>query len=107
MAGAGGYRFIFGSVLFYLFIGFILTVGDGEGYKYLAADIDIPEPAIAQTSGNWLLDLITAGFTWAANQLTTFFTILINPFSGIGFLSWFSLAILITNVYIIITSVIP
>lgn len=107
MAGSHGYQFVFGSLIFYGFLAFILSIGDGEGYKYLSADINFEEPAIAEETGNWLYDWLAGGLTWTWNTASTLFTIFINPFSSIGFLAWLSIAILITNVYIIVTSLIP
>lgn len=107
MAGSHGYKFIFGSLIFYGFIAFLLTVGDGKGYEYLSADIDITMAEPVQETGNWFYDVIVGGLSWTSQQVTNLAVILINPFSGIGFIAWLSIAILITNVYIIVTSVIP
>lgn len=86
MAGAEGYRFIFLSVIFYSFLAFLMSVGLDE---YLEATV----PALETID--------------SANFLSSFITILSNPLTAYGFLSWFSIALLITNIYIIITSVIP
>lgn len=104
MAGSHGYKFIFGSLIFYLFIALLLGAGAGD---FLTADINIPEPVIVEESGNWLYDLIFGGFVWTYNQASTLLAILINPFSAGGILYWLGLAILFTNAYIIVTSIIP
>lgn len=98
MAGAFGYKFIFFSAVFYLFLGMVLALGAGQ----------------------WLLDTsISSNTTYSMGNYTTNITevtpstwdyasfILQNPFSGISWLAWLSLAILITDLYIIITSSIP
>lgn len=86
MAGSAGYKFVFLSCVFYGFLGYMMAAGFDE---YLSASV--PDLASIDSS-NFLL-------VWG--------TILSNPLSAYGFLSWLSIAILITNVYIIITSVIP
>lgn len=86
MAGAFGYKFIFTSVIFYSFLAFLMGMGFD---KYLEATV----PALETIE--------------SSNFLTTFITILANPLTAYGFLSWMSIGILITNIYIIITSIIP
>jgi hypothetical protein len=86
MAGSDGYKFIFFSFLFYGFIGWLLSLGAST---YLVATI----PNFAT---------ITEG-----NFLTEIFVVLTNPLSAYGFLAWLTIAIFITDLYIIITSLIP
>jgi len=86
MASAFGYPFIFASIVFYTFIGFLLTLGLGT---YLVASI--PD-----------FSTITAG-----NFLTEIYIVFTNPLSAYGFLAWLSVAIFITDVFIFITSVLP
>ena len=86
MAGAEGYRFIFFSVIFYAFIGFMLTLGASE---FLTASI--PDFA-SVTQGNILVEI---------------FVIFTNPLSAYGFLAWLSVGIFVTDCFIILTSVIP
>lgn len=96
MAGSEGYRFVYFSVAFYLFLGFILSLGAGD---WLSAEVEQATFTPGTYSGNYTTVSVSAGdyvsYIWQ------------NPFSGIGFLAWLSLAILITNIYIIITSLIP
>lgn len=71
-------------------------------------------------AGAWLTSTITTNNTFSASTYnysnisgTTTSNwdiikyILQNPFSGIAFLAWLSVGILITDIYIVITSVIP
>jgi hypothetical protein len=84
MAGAFGFQFLFFSFIFYGFLAFMLSQ-PGAG-QYLSVPVN------------------TAA---APGILETFTFILFNPFSTIGFLSWLSFAIGMTDAYIIITSFIP
>ena len=96
MAGSFGYKFIFFSAVFYLFLGFTLTLGAGE---WLTSTITTNNTFSA---GDYNATATTQTSTW---DIVTY--IFQNPFSSIGFLAWLSVAILITNVYIIVTSLIP
>jgi hypothetical protein len=85
MAGAFGYQFIFGSVIFYLFLGVLLSLG---GDKYLAATIPNIDPN-------------------SLTGLNLFTTLIFNPFTAGGIVAWLGIALGVTNAYIIITSLIP
>lgn len=97
MAGSYGYRFIFFSVIFYLFLGFLLTLGAGDWL------VGVSTPSTNYTIGNYTTNVTDVNpSTWDYAGY-----ILQNPLSGIAFLAWLSLGILITDIYIIVTSVIP
>jgi hypothetical protein len=96
IAGAFGYKFIFFSVIFYLFLGFILTMGAGS---WLSASIH----STAYTIGNYSTNVTEVNPT-ATDWIPYIFQ---NPLSGISFLAWLSLGILITDIYIVVTSLIP
>lgn len=102
MAGAGATKFLFGSLIFYGFLALLLTIGDGEGARYLSADISLPAPPTQITTDNTFLDFLTNGWANISYVFTSLFQVIINPFSGIGFLAWLSIAIGIVNAYIII-----
>lgn len=100
MAGAFGYKFIFFSLIFYLFIGLILSLDNGAGARFLAGNISTNNTYVA---GNYTTNVTDVNpSTWDYSKY-----ILQNPFSNIAILAWLSVAILITNIYIIVTSVIP
>lgn len=78
---AYGYTFIFGSVIFYAFLGFILSNG---GYEFLTAEI----PDFSTITGD--------------NFATEIWIVLTNPLTSIGFLVWLSVGIFVTDVFIIV-----
>lgn len=80
---AFGFPFLFFSLIFYGFIGFLLTQGAGT---YLA---------------NTIPDYNTTNTT----TLETMGGAITNPFSSIGFLAWLSVAIFIVDMYIIVSSI--
>jgi hypothetical protein len=86
MAGAFGYKMIFTSIIFYTFLGFLLSLG---GSSYLTASI--PDFATI-TNGNFI---------------TQIWVVLTNPLSAIGIISWLTIGFLITDIYIVVTSLIP
>lgn len=97
MAGSFGYKFIFFSAIFYLFLAFELAFGAGAwltasaiGNNTFSAAADYNATATT-TTADW--DIVTYIFQ--------------NPFSGISWLAWISVAMLITDIYIIVTSLIP
>lgn len=81
-----------------MFLAYLLATG---GVSYFAADIT--QPAYNYSSGTYNSTYSNVsvsagdyvGYLW--NQ----------PFSAFGYLVWFSIALLITNIYIIVTSLIP
>lgn len=95
-AGAFGWKFILFSAVFYMFLGMILGFG---GDKYLANTVLTPVNFTQNyTAENTFINPTTldvATYVWQ------------NPFSDIGWLTWITLAFLITDIYIIFTSVIP
>lgn len=96
MAGSFGYKFIFFSAVFYLFLGMILASGASA---WLTASI---------TTNDTLSNVdYSTNVTNSADIYTTTKYILQNPFSDIAWLAWLSVAILITDIYIIVTSLIP
>jgi len=97
----GGYevKILFGSIIFYTFLAFILTLGAST---FLLAEIDITEPALIQETGNPIWDWLIGSWVNLTNIINVLGAILINPFTGIGFLSWFSIALMIINIYTII-----
>lgn len=99
MAGSFGYKFIYFSAVFYLFLGFVLYMGAGSWL--VGASITTNNTFSAGTY-NYTAIAGTDTTTW--DIVTLIFQ---NPFSGIAFLAWLSVAILITDVYIVVTSVIP
>lgn len=80
---AFGYPFLFFSIVFYAFLGFLLTQGAD---KYLIATL--PNYNSANTT-----------------SLTTLGAIITNPLSAYGFLAWLSVAMFIVDLYIILSSV--
>lgn len=97
MAGAFGYKFIFFSVIFYLFLGFILTMGAGSWL--VSASVN----SAPYTIGNYTTN-VTEITPTATDWIPYIFQ---NPLSGVAFLAWLSLGILITDIYIVVTSLIP
>lgn len=97
MAGSFGYRFIFFTLVFYLFLGIILTQGAGD---WLTSTIDTP-------LSNFTVTNYTTNGTQTSDVWSTTRYILQNPFSGISWLAWLSLTFLLTDIYIIVTSLIP
>ena len=98
MAGAFGYKFIYFSVIFYLFLAFILSSGAGA---WLAGSSSLYSSSY--TIGNYstnVTDIEPTVVDWIPY-------IFQNPFEGIPFLFWLSLGILITDIYIVVTSLIP
>lgn len=96
MAGSFGWKFIFFSAVFYLFLGALLTYGAGA---WLTASA-VGNNTFSAGSYN-----ATATTTTADWDIVTY--IFQNPFSGIGWLAWITVAMLITDIYIIVTSLIP
>lgn len=97
MAGAFGWKFILFSAIFYMFLGMILGYG---GSSYLTNTITSPSNYNATNYGvNYTSINVTAGdyvtYLWQ------------NPFSAIGWLAWLSIAFLIADIYIIVSSLIP
>lgn len=93
MAGAFGWKFILFSAVFYMFLGMILGLG---GDKYLTASINSPTNYTSS-------DIATTNIT-TSNYVSYLWQ---NPFSAMGWLSWLTLAFLITDIYIIVMSLIP
>ena len=91
---------LFGSVLFYAFIGMMFSIG-GADYLLEIDEITISQPIEAELTGIPLFDFFIEAYTNLANFITVISVILINPFSSIGFLSWLSIALMIINIYII------
>lgn len=100
MAGAFGWKFILFSAIFYMFLGFILNPTMGNAVNYLSNTIDSPTN---YTAGSYNTNVTTANIT----TIDYVRYIWQNPFSGIGWLAWLSVAFLIADIYIIVTSVIP
>lgn len=97
MAGSFGYKFIFFSLVFYLFLGYILSAGAGAWL--VSASINSANYTIGNYTTN-VTDINPTATDWIGY-------IFQNPFSNIGYLAWLSLAILITDIYIVVTSLIP
>ena len=95
-AGAEGWKFVFFSAIFYLFIGTIITLGAGSWM------IAVSTPANNVTIGNYSTNVTSTSDFWNVSQY-----LLQNPFSTLGWLAWLSIAIAICDVYIIVTSLIP
>lgn len=81
---AFGYPFLFFSVIFYAFLGFLLTQGAGDW--------------MTSTLPNYDSTNTTSFEAWGG-------TIITNPFSSIGFLTWLSVAIFVVDIYIILSSI--
>ena len=96
MAGSYGWHFILFSVVFYLFIGWILSSG---GLAYLDSTLANTTFVAGSYSTNYTNVSVNAG-----NYISYIWQ---NPFSNIAYLVWLSLAFLITDIYIIVTSLIP
>lgn len=96
-AGAFGWKFILFTSVFYLFLAFMIIAG---GSQFLMNDILSP---INYTASNYTTNVTTVNVQ-TYDYIKYIFQ---NPFSGIAFLSWLTFAFLITDIYIIVMSVIP
>lgn len=80
-----------------MFLAFILATG---GASWFTATVTSPAN---YTGGNY-----STNVTYANVGVGDYVTYLWqNPFSAFSYLVWFSIALLITNIYIIVTSLIP
>lgn len=97
MAGAYGWKFIFFTLVFYLFLGFLMGTGAGSWLENVTIN------NTAYNVGNYSTD--NAYINPTVWDYTSY--ILQNPFSGISWLVWLGLAMLITDIYIVVASAIP
>lgn len=97
-AGAFGWKFIFFSAVFFLFLGALFSLpGNMSGW--------IANNTIANntfTAGSYNATATTTTADWDVVKY-----IFQNPFSSFAWLAWISVAMLITDIYIIVTSLIP
>ena len=80
-----GYPFLFFSFVYFGFLAYLITLGLDS---YLLASV----PDLASIIGS-------------GDYLTAFLAIISDPLTAYGFISWFSIAIALTDAYIIVSSI--
>lgn len=96
MADAAGWKFVLFSVVFYLFLGLVLSLGGNAYFADQVIDADF-------TAGNYTTSPSYADVT-VGNYISYIWQ---NPLSSVAWLVWLGTAFLIVDIYVIVTSLIP